>query len=113
MKITKIDIPKTENPNDGLEPIKMDKLGKLVLIAGQNGSGKTRILNKIFGTLDKKPGISSLPTQERINALRDNIDSYNNEIDKLKISLNIIEKSLKSNVTSQIHQYEKSILSFT
>jgi predicted ATP-binding protein involved in virulence len=55
MRIKKIDIPKSVDNNDGLEDIKMDKLGNIVLIAGKNGSGKTRILNKIFLTLGSKP----------------------------------------------------------
>jgi predicted ATP-binding protein involved in virulence len=55
MRITKIDIPNTSESNDGLANIRMDKLSKVVLIAGKNGSGKTRILNKIFNTLSSKP----------------------------------------------------------
>lgn len=55
MKIIKIDIPKSTDNNDGLEYIKMEKLNNIVLIAGKNGSGKTRILNKIFSTLISKP----------------------------------------------------------
>ncbi|MBT1697895.1 AAA family ATPase [Fulvivirgaceae bacterium PWU4] len=52
MRITKVEIPKSA---DGIDQIKMDKLGKVVLIAGKNGSGKTRILNKIFGAFNTKP----------------------------------------------------------
>lgn len=55
MRITKVNIEKTSHDNDGLENIKMDKLGSIVLIAGKNGSGKTRILNKIFNTFITKP----------------------------------------------------------
>jgi predicted ATPase len=48
MRITKVNIPKSFEDN-GIEDIKMDKrpLGKIVLIAGKNGSGKTRLLKKI------------------------------------------------------------------
>lgn len=66
MRIKKIDIPKSIDNNDGLEHIKMDKLDNIVLIAGKNGSGKTRILNKIFSTLSSKPtktGIANAQTQ--------------------------------------------------
>jgi hypothetical protein len=66
MRIKKIDIPKTPDDNDGLESIKMDKLGSVVLIAGKNGSGKTRILNKIFDRFSSKPKKSSL-VQSRIS----------------------------------------------
>ena len=59
MKITKVNIPKPFN-NNGLEDIKMSRLDKIVLIAGKNGSGKTRLLNKIRQSLEQKPGVSSL-----------------------------------------------------
>ncbi len=55
MRIIKVDIPPTQTNNDGLEEIKMDRLGNVVLIAGKNGSGKTRILNKIFNAYQSKP----------------------------------------------------------
>lgn len=60
MIIKKIDIPITPDKNDGLEHIKMDKLDNIVLLAGKNGSGKTRILNKIFNTFTLKPKKSRL-----------------------------------------------------
>lgn len=43
MKITKIDI--AANTIGGLGEIKGDKFGKIVLLAGQNGAGKTRLMN--------------------------------------------------------------------
>ncbi len=58
MRITKIDIP--SSPPDGQESIKMDKLGPIVLIAGKNGAGKTRIINYIFNTLKSKPTKGSI-----------------------------------------------------
>ena len=54
MRITKVDIPKSISSEDGLEDIKMSKLGGIVIIAGKNGSGKTRILNKIINALKQK-----------------------------------------------------------
>lgn len=46
MKITSVNIPGL--PKLGLKPIKMDRLGKVVVLAGQNGAGKTRLLNRLF-----------------------------------------------------------------
>lgn len=63
MKITKVNIPKSQH-NNGLEDVRMSRLGKIVLIAGKNGSGKTRLLNKIRKCLDQKPGITSLTEAE-------------------------------------------------
>lgn len=81
MRITKIDIPKTPEQNDGLEHIKMDKLGKVVLIAGKNGSGKTRILNKIFNTFSSKPKKTRLAQSLRdLQAYQSNLSSYRQSI---------------------------------
>jgi len=72
MRITKVDIPITPEPKDGLEHIKMEKLGNVILIAGKNGAGKTRILTKVFSRLTNKPNIvliqnakSVISSQER------------------------------------------------
>lgn len=54
MKITKVQIPASAD-SDGLNEIKMDKLGSVVLLAGKNGSGKSRILNKVMGHFQSKP----------------------------------------------------------
>ena len=54
MRITKINIPK-ESINNGIEPVKMHKLGQVVLLAGKNGAGKTRLLNLIANTIASKP----------------------------------------------------------
>ena len=53
MKITTINIPADETV--GLQDIKMSKLSNLVLVAGKNGSGKSRLLTKIKTTLQGKP----------------------------------------------------------
>ncbi len=63
MKITKVNIPKDYVDNQGLDDIKMDRLGNIVLLAGKNGSGKTRVLNKVFSTLSTKP------TKETLNEI--------------------------------------------
>jgi predicted ATPase len=89
MRIKKIDIPKTPNSNDGLEHIKMDKLDSIVLIAGKNGSGKTRILNKIFNTFSSKP-IKSKLLQSQIDEKNhiSNLKSYRQTLSQLEIQLN-------------------------
>jgi predicted ATPase len=85
MRIKKINIPKTSGSNDGLEEIKMDKLDNIVLIAGKNGSGKTRILNKIFNTFGSKPKKSRLK-QSLIDKknLISNINYYKQQISKFE-----------------------------
>ncbi|MCP4120650.1 MAG: AAA family ATPase, partial [Bacteroidetes bacterium] len=54
MRIKKINIPET-NINNGLEEVNMHRLGHVVLLAGKNGSGKTRLLNLISNTILDKP----------------------------------------------------------
>jgi energy-coupling factor transporter ATP-binding protein EcfA2 len=36
-----------EREREGLGPIRMNRLGRIVLLAGPNGSGKTRLLRRI------------------------------------------------------------------
>lgn len=55
MKITKVNIPESKTTIDGLKDIKMDKISSVVVLAGKNGSGKTRILNKISRYLKEMP----------------------------------------------------------
>lgn len=56
LKITKILIE--EDASIGLGEISMNKLGSIVLVAGRNGSGKTRLFDKIKSTLKNKPTVS-------------------------------------------------------
>jgi predicted ATPase len=122
MRIKKIDIPKSTDNNDGLEHIKMDKLDNIVLIAGKNGSGKTRILNKIFATLSSKPtknDITNSKTQLENNrrdlkAYENNIKSYEFQLSKAtnqtqidQINSNIVDhKNALDNAKQQITHLE-------
>ncbi|MES2578580.1 MAG: AAA family ATPase [Bacteroidota bacterium] len=106
MKITKIDIPKTTETNDGLEDIKMDRLSKVVLIAGKNGSGKTRILNKIFNTLSSKPKASRLVISVQ------EIKDYNSNIQTYKQSITQFENQLTAAVGNSISEIENNILNY-
>ncbi len=113
MKITKVDIPKNQESNDGLEQIKMDRLGSVVLIAGKNGSGKTRILNKIFDLLNSKPAktyVDQIPS--RIRNSEAIIETYTKQLTELKSTvLNPIDQT-ESQIQShqrRIEQEERSI----
>lgn len=111
MRITKIDIPQNLDNSDGLDQIKMDKLGSIVLIAGKNGSGKTRILNKIFNTLNSKPKKNTVETAK--NQLR----TANETIIKQQQRLEKFQQQLASNSSqpiwqNRIQQTEKTIENF-
>lgn len=84
MKIISVNIPKNSEPSsqDGLQEIKMDKLGQLVLLAGKNGSGKSRILSKIETYLQHKPNESYVFSRE--NDININNDRLNHEKYRLK-----------------------------
>lgn len=115
MRIKRIDIPKSTDNNDGLEHIKMDKLDNIVLIAGKNGSGKTRILNKIFNTLNSKPtktGISNAKTQLDTN--KRNLASYEQSLisynEQLKQTTNQAQiDNINRNITDHIRAKENAI----
>lgn len=49
MKITRVHIQ--EAGDDGLKDIVMEKISSIVILAGKNGAGKTRLLNKIKSIL--------------------------------------------------------------
>lgn len=104
MRITKVDIPKYEDNRDGLEDIKMDRLGNIVLIAGKNGAGKTRILNKIFDTLYAKPTNSALiSAKQQYEQNNVSIKNWEKGINNHKQQL------IEATQQSQIDEYNKTI----
>lgn len=82
MKIKTINIPREdanyEIEDIGLSNIKMEKLQDIVILAGKNGSGKTRILDRIFNF------VQTSPTQSTILNIYDEINTYISFIDQLK-----------------------------
>ncbi len=81
MKITDVNIPKDYPTHDGLETIQMFSLGQIVLVAGRNGSGKSRLLEKIAKTF-------------RTQASTDNI---------------AVEKALLSKAQENVRRFEEKI----
>jgi len=107
MRITKINIPKTYRIDFGLDDIKMEKLGQIVILSGKNGSGKTRILNKIFEALHKKPKKTELDNARvALEQETENIEFYNNEIESFKKQLinTKIDREIV-NLNSKINTY--------
>lgn len=78
MKITTVNIP--ADTTVGLQDIYMPKLNNLVLIAGKNGSGKSRLLTKIKSTFQSKPTIAQ---KDQANK---NVISYQNAINQANAS---------------------------
>lgn len=111
MRITKVDIPKSDKNQDGLEAIRMDRLEQIVLIAGKNGSGKTRILNKILSTLNSKPKNSNVENlKNQIDKLKKNIESYTNNVNSFNDQLKrATDQSQKDNLNRSIKDYQNNI----
>lgn len=105
MKITKLDIPKSIDSQDGLEHIKMDRLCDVVLIAGKNGSGKTRTLNKIVNSLQYKSTRDN--NIGRLLQLEAHVGSLKAAIDSQK-HLNPLPNHLP-NLDRQLRQAEQEI----
>lgn len=67
MKISEIDL--RGGSEIGLRPTKMQRLGEVVVLAGANGAGKTRILNVVKKTVEE------LPTDQQMERLRAQLQS--------------------------------------
>lgn len=73
MKILELNFPISDEAekiyDNGLEPVKMHRLGNLVLLAGKNGSGKSRVLRKMLQIINRIDEVIDykLNAQHRIN----------------------------------------------
>lgn len=113
MRITTINIPK-EYLEDGLEEVKLDRIGKIILIAGKNGSGKTRLLNNIKRKLQRKITIKEIEDK------KSKISNHQKEIEKLNDNIKKIEdgtyrsvfpkKPTKETFLNQIMPHERDII---
>ncbi len=79
MQITDIDIP--ELPAFGLKAIRMERLGRVVVLAGKNGAGKTRLLGRLNAWTNEKlsaPGnalrfkLTDIGERERVDVILTN-----------------------------------------
>lgn len=55
MKIIEVNIPQSKVEHTGLAPISMKKLGKIVVLAGKNGAGKTRLIQTVKNAFSAMP----------------------------------------------------------
>ncbi|TCC99170.1 AAA family ATPase [Pedobacter hiemivivus] len=106
MKITKINIP----PTNGLQNIEMDRLCEVILLAGKNGSGKTRILNLIKSTLIAKPKKTIIETAKaHINHNEQIIKNADKSLDQLNHTLNVTTNEvLKINLLNTIAEKKET-----
>ena len=64
MRIIDVKLPKGFPSEDGLDTIEMDRLGQLVLLAGRNGSGKSRLLEKIAQAFRVQVSTENIPGEK-------------------------------------------------
>ncbi|MDQ2769233.1 MAG: AAA family ATPase, partial [Bacteroidota bacterium] len=100
MKIESIHIPATEAAQIGLREVKLSKMGNVVVIAGKNGSGKTRFLDLLQRHLKRILDIRLSKSEnddliqglqgsinewvKRLQSLRDQIIKGNDEIQNIR-----------------------------
>ena len=109
MRITDINID-SEQISNGLNPIKMNKLGQCVLIAGKNGSGKSRLLSMISIILSQKPTkYTILNINMQIKSNESTIVDTQRIIDGLKKEITI-NPSSSNRYTRIINQHERSVV---
>lgn len=85
MKIIQVNISKNYPSENGLDDILMDRLGQLVLLAGRNGSGKSRLLDKLSQAFMAQPNPDQVLAfntniQNNVNAIR----SYEDQLSAWK-----------------------------
>lgn len=103
MKITKVSIPIKETAPFGLNEIKMDKLGEIVLLTGKNGSGKSRILNLITSKLTHKPH------KYHINQAKEIIAINKENIKKILPELIKYDENQKLYIQNNLKHHESEI----
>jgi len=107
MKITSVNIPESKD-NLGLKKIELNRLENMVLLAGKNGSGKTRILTLLKKYIELKP--TNVALDNAATAILSNEDYLKKSIsslDNLKKQLSL--KPDNVNLINQINNMEKSI----
>jgi len=112
MRITEINIG-NEHITDGLKPIIMKKLNQCVIIAGKNGSGKSRLLSTIMRMFPQKPKRNDVHRViVQIKTYEENIIQQQKVIESLRMQqqLNPIQTSYFSDQISQHENMKKNFL---
>ncbi len=104
MKIISVNID--EDFKQGLGHINMSRLNQHVIIAGKNGSGKSRLLEKIKTTYTKKLTIKQ--TEE----IKKNLENHNRLLNSRKNQLQSLQNAIyKGNGNAQVKQEHEKIKS--
>lgn len=114
MSIDLVDIREEFSLKAGFKPIKMDRLGQVVLVAGKNGCGKTRLLTLIKSMVSQTQQLlnvkESYPAQ-RVQLLN-NINAYRiNKTANEQQLATATDNGSQKNLENQILGWEQNIKS--
>lgn len=116
MKIEKINLPESITSQVELKAVKMERLNNVVLIAGKNGSGKSRLLKLI------KDQIPNIPNSAKISQLKKQISDYKKHIWDEENNIKLVNSQIVNNNINQSqidslkqnkNDYENNITSYT
>ena len=107
MQITSVNFPASADIF-GLPELKLDGLGKLVLVAGANGSGKTRLLRTLEMYLQRKPTPEVVENaHKQITQMQANIDKELSRIDVVRDRYK--EAEIPEKAEAQVQQWYTNI----
>jgi len=92
MKIKSL-VLKSEELDNGLGNIEMNKLGQIVLLTGSNGGGKTRLLNTIKNIMKDYPSdLDKLIIEGQLNEQENSLSSYEINLTKKNENANLVDR---------------------
>ncbi len=127
MKIIAVNLTENKTNPVGLNPITMKKIGNMVLLAGKNGSGKTRLLDLIRNQAQniQQDIIKRNSAKTNIDANLNKIKNLVGEKQQLELNIQLYENNInnfkqqiqnqpqnKERLEHNIQQYENNINNF-
>lgn len=99
MKIERINLPEAITSQINLKAILMERLNKVVLIAGKNGAGKSRLLRLI------REQVNNSPNNETFQKLTSQVQESQEAITRYSKDIEQLEEQLKSLQTSEQNSF--------
>lgn len=95
MKIEKINLDESITSQLGLKPVQMDRLNHVVLVAGKNGSGKSRLLQLI------KEQVNAAPNSKTLDELNKNIKQFKFHVSQEETNIRNLSSDLAKGVLNK------------
>ncbi len=107
MRFTSINIPEEFASKHGLKSVQMRGLGQVVLLAGKNGSGKTRLFNLIKEMFNRYPSLEErVSLNERIGYDEENSENIRQRIKSLQTQIYMSSKLEKIALEQELARLE-------